>query len=42
MSDSSLFQSHFQNLLAVLPPTNPVSGMVDIDLQPLIFRMTLD
>jgi hypothetical protein len=42
MSDSSLFESHFQNLLAVLPPANPVSGMVDIDLQPLIFRMTLD
>ena len=42
MSDSSLFESHFQNLLAVLPPKNPISGMVDVDLQPLIFRMTLD
>jgi cytochrome P450 len=42
MSDSSLFESHFQNLLAVLPAANPVSGMVDIDLLPLIFRMTLD
>ncbi|KAK6854201.1 cytochrome P450 alkane hydroxylase [Apiospora arundinis] len=42
MSDSSMFESHFQNLLSVLPRKNPVSGLVDVDLHPLIFRMTLD
>lgn len=26
----------------MLPAANPVSGLVDVDLQPLIFRLTLD
>ncbi|RYO94789.1 hypothetical protein DL764_007767 [Monosporascus ibericus] len=41
-SDTSMFESHFQDMLSVLPPANPVSGLVDVDLQPLIFRLTLD
>lgn len=37
-----MFESHFQNFLSVLPRKNAVSGLVDVDLHPLIFRMTLD
>ncbi|KAH9905495.1 putative cytochrome P450 alkane hydroxylase [Xylariomycetidae sp. FL2044] len=42
MTDVSLFEIHFQNFLSILPPENPVSGLIDVDLQPLVFRMTLD
>ena len=42
ISDLSTFESHFQNLLTALPPANPHSGLVEVDLQPLFFCMTLD
>lgn len=33
---------HFQDLLTALPSPNAFSGLIDVDLQPLFFRMTLD
>lgn len=42
ISDLALFESHFQDLLSVLPPVNAFSGLVDVDLQPLFFRLTMD
>lgn len=42
ISDLSTFESHFQDLLAALPPVNKFSNLVEVDLQPLFFRMTLD
>ncbi|KAL8899641.1 MAG: hypothetical protein Q9207_006090 [Kuettlingeria erythrocarpa] len=42
VSDLSTFESHFQHLMAALPPPDQYSGLVEVDLQPLFFRMTLD
>lgn len=42
ISDLALFESHFQDMLSVLPPVNAFSGLVDVDLQPLFFRLTMD
>ncbi len=42
ISDLSTFESHFQDLLTALPPVNKFSNLVEVDLQPLFFRMTLD
>ncbi|KAB8238392.1 hypothetical protein ETB97_012285 [Aspergillus alliaceus] len=42
IADLDLFESHFQDLLAALPPRSPYSGLIEVDLQPLFFRMTLD
>lgn len=42
IADLSSFESHFQDLLTALPPADPRSGLVEVDLQPLFFRMTLD
>lgn len=40
--DLSTFESHFQHLLTALPPADQYSGLVEVDLQPLFFRVTLD
>jgi len=42
ISDLSTFEQHFQELLKALPPSDPVSAQIEVDLQPLFFRMTLD
>lgn len=42
ISDLSTFESHLQHLLTALPPVDQYSGLVEVDLQPLFFRMTLD
>lgn len=41
-SELSIFESHFQELLTALPQADPQSGLVEVDLQPLFFRMQLD
>jgi cytochrome P450 len=40
--DTRFFEIHFQELLQALPAVNPFSGLIDVDLQPLFTRMTLD
>ncbi|ORY13585.1 cytochrome P450 [Clohesyomyces aquaticus] len=42
ISDLSTFETHFQNLLKALPAADPHSGLIQVDLMPLFFRMTLD
>ena len=42
ISGLSAFEPHFQNLLTALPPVSLHSGLIEVDLQPLFFRMTLD
>jgi cytochrome P450 len=42
ISDLSKFESHVQDLLKVLPGPDVRSALVDVDLMPLFFRMTLD
>ncbi|KAE8150736.1 cytochrome P450 [Aspergillus avenaceus] len=42
IADLGMFESHIQDLIAALPPCSPYSGMIEVDLQPLFFRMTLD
>jgi hypothetical protein len=40
--DTDFFEAHFQELLQVMPNVNDFSGLIDVDLQPLFLRMTLD
>lgn len=42
ISDLSTFESHFQDMLTALPAVNKLSNLIEVDLQPLFFRMTLD
>ena len=42
ISNLPCFERHFQDLLTVLPPVSKLSNQVEVDLQPLFLRMTLD
>lgn len=42
ISDLSVFEKHFQDLMTALPGVDEHSGLIDADLAPLFFRMTLD
>ena len=42
ISNLPCFERHFQNLLTVLPPVDKLSNQVEVNLQPLFLRMTLD
>ncbi|KAI1503273.1 cytochrome P450 [Biscogniauxia marginata] len=42
VSELSNFEPHFQDLLAASPQPCPHTDLVEVDLQPLFFRLTLD
>ena len=42
ISNVACFERHFQDLLTALPPVRKSSNQIEVDLQPLFLRMTLD
>ena len=42
ISNLPCFERHFQNLLTVLPHVDKLSNQIEVNLQPLFLRMTLD